>query len=97
MPNWELDHERREPDSLGDSAESRNQRERFEEGLVLEELTGAVGVVRIGGVRLPRVGDAVGHDEVVVAGLLGRPGEGRVEGRVDHRLCIREAHVPDSA
>ena len=88
MPNRELDHERREPDAFGDGADSGDERERLDEGLVLQELPSPVGVVGVGGVRLPRVGQAVGHHEVVVPGLLDRLGQRRVEGRVDHRLCI---------
>ena len=39
-----------------------------------------------------RVADAVRHHHRVVPGVLGRPGQGRVERGVGHRLGIGETH-----
>ncbi len=92
MADGELHHEGHEPQCRGHRPQGRDEGEGLDEGLVLEELPGPVGVEGIGGVGLGRVGDGVGDDEGVVAGVLGRPGQGPVEGGVGHGLGVGETH-----
>ena len=77
---------------LGDRPHGRYQREGLEERFAVEELPGAVGIVRIAGIGLLGVADAVGHDHGVESGLLGGPGQGQVIRRIGHRFGIREPH-----
>ena len=92
MAHRQLQHEGDEADPLRHRPHGRDQRERLEERLAVEEFTGAVGIERIGRVRHLRIAEAVGDHHRVVARLLDRPGQGQVVGRVDHRLRIREPH-----
>ncbi len=95
----ELQHEGREADAVRLRREIGDEGERLDDRLVLEEGAIAVGRVRIERVGLGREDQAVGHDEGVVAGLLGRLRERREEGGVAERLCIAEAHhriLPDA-
>src|SRR5260221_3591559 len=77
---------------FGDRAQGGNERERFEEGLVLEEFAGAVGIERVHAAGLLRIADAVRHHHRVVPGLLGGAREGGIERRAGHRLGVGEAH-----
>ena len=86
-----LEHERREPQALGDRRQPRDQGERLDDRLVLEELAVAVGRVRVAGVGRCRVDQAVRHGERVEPGLLGRLGQGGEERRVAERLGVGEA------
>src|ERR1700722_3302333 len=92
LADRQLDHERDEAEILGQRPHGGNERERLQERLVLEEFPGPVRVEGGGGVRHLRVADAVGHDHGVVARRLGGLGQREVEGRVRHRLGIRETH-----
>ena len=93
LADGELDHEGDEANALGHRPHGGDQRERLEEGLVLEELPGPVGIERVGGVGHLGVADAVGHDDGVVSSFLGRPRQGEVVRRVGHRLRIRESQL----
>src|SRR5262249_30185346 len=73
--------------------QSRNQRERLKERLVLQELAGAVRVERIHAGRVLRIADAIRDDHGVEAGFLGGPGQRRVKRRGGHRLGVAESHV----
>jgi hypothetical protein len=88
----QLEHERDEAQAAGDRTQRGDQRERLEEGLVLEDLSGAVRVERVGADRVPRVADAVRDDHRVVAGFLSRDGQGCVEKGLCHRFGVAEAH-----
>jgi len=88
----ELQHERDEPDPLGDHPEGGDERERLQERLVLEELAAAVGIERVPAVGVLRVADAVGHHHRVEAGLLGGQRQRGVERWVGHRLRVTEPH-----
>ena len=92
LADRELDHEGDEADAFGHRPHGRDERERLQEGLVLEELPAPVGVEGVGGVGDLGVADAVGHDHGVVAGLLGGAGQRQVVRRIRHRLRIRETH-----
>jgi hypothetical protein len=88
----ELEHERDEPDPLGHRAEGGNERERLEEGLVLEELAAAVGIERVPAVGAARIADAVGHHHRGEPSLLGGARQRGVERRIGHRLGVAESH-----
>ena len=75
----ELQHERREEDALRAGREIRDERERLDDRLVLEERAVTVGGVRVERVRLGREDEAVGHDERVVARVFGGLRERREE------------------
>ena len=93
LADRQLDHEGDEADALGDRTHGRDDRERLEEGFVIEELAGAVGVERVRGVGDFGVADGVGDDEGVESGILGGPGQGQVVRGLDHGLRIREPHA----
>jgi hypothetical protein len=71
VAHGELEYIRDELQACGDGAEGGDEREGLEEGLVLEELSGAVGVERVPALGAFRVADAVGEHHRVVPGFLG--------------------------
>jgi hypothetical protein len=92
VADGELEHEGDEPQLAGDRAQGGDERERLEEGLVLEELAAAVGIERVPAAGVLRVADAVRDHHRREPGLLGGAGQRGVEGRVGHRLGVAEPH-----
>ena len=76
----------------GDRAERGGDHEGLDEGFAIEELTVAVGGIRVFGVGFKRIGDAVGDRHRVVPGCLGRFGQRNVVARVGHGFGKSESH-----
>ena len=83
--------------AFGARREVGDERERLDDRLVLEERAVAVGRVRVERVRLGREDQAVGHDERVVARVLGRLRERREERGIAEGLGVAESHGRDLA
>ena len=89
----ELHDERREAQPARLRGEERDERERLDDRLVLEERA-----VAVGGVRIPRVGvrgeqHAVGDDERVESRVLGRAGQRREVRGIAEGLGVAESHA----
>ena len=92
MAHGELEHRDHEADAVGDRAHRRDDRERLEERLVLDEAPVAVSGVRVDRLGLGRVADAVGDQEPVEARRLRGLREREVVAGVGHRLRVGEPH-----
>ena len=96
-PHRELQHEGGEQDASRARGEVGDEGEGLDDRLVLEEGAVAVGGVRVERVRLGREDQAVGHDERVVARVLGGLRERREERGVTEGLGVAESHGRDHA
>ena len=92
VADGELEHEGDEPQLAGDGAQGRDERERLEERLVLQELAAAVGIERVPAVGVLGIADAVRDHHRREPGLFRGAGQRGVEGRVGHRLGVAEPH-----
>jgi hypothetical protein len=89
----QLEHEGGEAQPLGDRAHGRDERERLQERLLVEERTIAFRGVGILGVGDLGVADAVGDRERVKTGVLGGLRQREVEAGIDHGIGEGEAHA----